>query len=65
MVALIQYSYLAGDRAHVIEKRHDTKSGNLEQHQELINLDESKHFLIICSTAVISLDCLCIVLQPM
>ena len=30
----------AGDRGHVIERRHNSKKNESEQHQEFINLDE-------------------------
>ncbi|XP_037806924.1 myeloid leukemia factor isoform X2 [Lucilia sericata] len=31
-----------GDRAHIIEKEQDLRSGQLEEHQEFINLDEDE-----------------------
>ncbi len=32
----------AGDRSHVVERKHDTKKNETEQNRELINLDEGK-----------------------
>ncbi len=32
----------AGDRSHVVERKHDTKKNETEQNRELVNLDEGK-----------------------
>lgn len=31
-----------GERSHTIEKRENTRTKDLEQHQEFVNMDESK-----------------------
>ena len=35
-------SVTSGDRSHVIERRYNARSGEREENQEFINLDESK-----------------------
>ena len=34
---------VTGDRAHVIERKRNTRTGEEEENQELVNLDESKY----------------------
>lgn len=34
--------YNTGDREHKVEKKKDMKSGQIEENQEFVNLDESK-----------------------
>lgn len=34
--------YTTGDREHKVEKKKDMKSGQIEENQEFVNLDESK-----------------------
>ena len=38
-----------GDRSHTIEKKQDLRTKDMEQHQEFINIDESKYIsLCVC-----------------
>lgn len=48
-----------GDRAHILEREHNLHSGEQEERQEFINLDEGNRFLkarfvfIICKTNIL------------
>ena len=35
------------DRAHVIERKRDTRSGEQEENQELVNLDDGKFLVLL------------------
>lgn len=36
-----------GDRAHILEREHNMRSGEAEERQEFINLDEGNFFIVL------------------
>ena len=55
-----------GDRSHTIEKKQDLRTKDMEQHQEFINIDESKYIslcvcLFMCLSACVFV-CMCVCL---